>query len=508
MDLRTPRTDLVALPAEPRGEETFLVVEAGGRRRLRLGDRPVHVGSDPDQNDLVVFDPTVSARHFRLEPTFDGWVIRDLDSRNGTWVEGLAVEVARIRLGARVRIGRTNLRIERGSHAAQGLSLVAASDEMKWVLAEAERFAQVSWPALVVGPSGAGKEGVARTLHQAGPRADGPFVAVNAGGLAPSLVESELFGHEKGAFTGADVDRRGVFEQASGGTLFLDEIGELPIELQARLLRVLETGEVRRVGAEHSLGVDVRVVGATHRDLIAQVHAGAFREDLFFRLSRLVIRVPSLAERPADIPALAAHFLEAVEAEVGRRRLSKAAIERLLAHPWVGNARELRNVVTSAALCTPGEVIQASDITYQIGRLSPPAPPPSLEVLEGVVARHNGNIAAAARALGVPRSTLRDRIEGAAARHPPRGCGCGGGRLKRSASEHAPEPAPGFPLPHAEELASHGHDLAHGRGLGVAGAPGTAGDGDSAGAEAGCLGADRELEVQEEGVGRKLFGDE
>jgi len=414
----TPQTDLVALP-EHQTAGLSLVVDAGSRRRVRLRDAPVHVGSDAKRNDLVLSDPTVSGRHFRLDPDAGGYVLRDLGSRNGTWVEGIAVRIARIAAGARIRVGRTNLLLLPHEGARRSTQLVAESHAMKRLLSEASALARLSWPALVVGPSGAGKEGIARALHDEGPRAPGPFVAINAGGLPRHLVESELFGHEKGAFTGAGSTRRGVFEQAAGGTLFLDEIGELPHDLQSRLLRVLETSEVRRLGGEQATFVDVRVVAATHRDLAAMVREGRFREDLYYRLTRLVLKVPPLSERPADVPALAHHFLREVRDELGARRLSEAAIERLLAHRWPGNARELRNVVTSAAVATPAEVIQASDVDLALCRISPDAGPTELASLEAIVERHGGNLAAAARSLGVPRSTLRDRIKGPKRAAPP-----------------------------------------------------------------------------------------
>jgi DNA-binding NtrC family response regulator len=408
-DLRTPNTDMVVLP-ERRGP-LHLLVESGNGRRLRLADRPIFIGSHPELNDVVIYDATVSARHARLDPSDGGYVLRDLSSRNGTWVEGLSVQVARVTSGSRIRLGRTNLLIV-ADDGVEGRALVAESEAMKRLLAEAQTYARLSWPALVVGPSGAGKEGIARALHDEGPRRDGAFVAINAGGLPRHLVESELFGHEKGAFTGADAARRGVFEQASGGTLFLDEIGELPRDLQSRLLRVLETGEVRRVGGEGVISVDVRVVAATHRDLGEMVQDGDFREDLYYRLARLVLEVPGLAERPRDIPALARRFLEDIHTEVGPRRLSSPAIDVLLGHQWRGNVRELKNVVTAAAVATAGEVVQAADVEAALRRISRTTDPIDIEALEEVVARHKGNLAAAARALGLPRSTLRDRIKG------------------------------------------------------------------------------------------------
>ncbi|MBW2464807.1 MAG: sigma 54-interacting transcriptional regulator [Deltaproteobacteria bacterium] len=405
----TPHTDMMALPMSP-GGAVYLVLDDGSGRRLRLGEHPVHVGGDAEANDFALPDPTVSARHFRLDPDGRGFVLRDLGSRNGTWVEGMLVRAVRIEGGARIRAGRTNLRILRERAARTG-DLVFASPVMKRVVAEARDYASVSWPALIVGPSGSGKEGIARTLHSAGARSAGPFVALNAGGVPRQLIESELFGHEQGAFTGADSVRAGLFEEARGGTLFLDEVAELPLDLQSRLLRVLENFEVRKVGADRARSVDVRIVSATHRDLRSMVAEGTFREDLYYRLARLMITVPGLSERPEDVPLLAAHFLDEIVPEVGTRHLSDEAIVRLLAHPWPGNARELRNVVTAAALAVPGEVIQRGDVEIALARLAVPGTELSgTASLAAVVERHGGNLAAAARSLGIPRSTLRGRL--------------------------------------------------------------------------------------------------
>lgn len=401
---------LLALEADV--EELGLLVGRGpDTRSTTIGQRPLLVGSGA-QCDVVIRDRTVSATHFRLEPTMHGLLMRDLRSRNGTYVDGVRADIARVLPGARLRAGRTDLFVVargRGAEARRG-GMVAASPVMLRVLEKVERMAHQRWPALVLGESGVGKEGIARALHTRGPRARGPFVAVNAGGLPRDLVESELFGHEKGAFTGATGTHRGVFEQAHSGTLFLDEIGELSLDLQARLLRVIETGEVRRVGGEAFLPVDVRLVCATHRDLRARARAGSFRQDLYYRIAQLVLAVPPLKERPEDITALAHHFLDEATSEIGPRRLSPGAHDALLAYGWPGNARELRSVVRSAALEAGTDVIEERDVKAVIDRLSGTDEEQGQGNLEAVVERHRGNLSAAARSLGVPRTTLRDRV--------------------------------------------------------------------------------------------------
>jgi pSer/pThr/pTyr-binding forkhead associated (FHA) protein len=393
-------------------EDLSLVVGKGidGGRCISLGARPLTVGAS-SECDVVLADRAVSAVHFRIAPTGAGFFVRDLGSRNGTFVDGVRTVVARVAAGTRIRVGRTDVFVVGRGQAgdARRAGMVAASPAMLQVLEKVERMAHQRWPALVLGESGVGKEGIARALHTRGPRAGGPFIAVNAGGLARDLVESELFGHEKGAFTGAAAVHRGVFEQASGGTLFLDEIGELSLELQARLLRVIETGEIRRVGGESLVPVDVRLVCATHRDLRARGRAGHFRLDLYYRIAQLVLAVPKLSERPEDIRALSAHFLEEVGKEVGPRQLSLDALDALLAHSWPGNARELRSVVRSAALEAASEVIEQDEVLLVIERLSGGKEPEEGN-FGAVVERHRGNLSAAARALGVPRSTLRDRV--------------------------------------------------------------------------------------------------
>ncbi|MGF1465836.1 MAG: sigma 54-interacting transcriptional regulator [Sandaracinaceae bacterium] len=388
-----------------------LVVGRGGaRREIAFTGDPLAVGSAPD-NDLVLSDGAVSAHHLRLEPTLTGVQVRDLGSRNGTLVDGVPVQLAQLEPGARVGAGRTELRlVTRGDPGPQ--HPVARSGAMREVLDEVDRLASLPWPVLIEGESGAGKEEVARALHRQSPRAEGPFIAVNSGAMPANLVESELFGHERGAFTGADRERKGVFEQAHGGTLFLDEIGELPLALQAKLLRVLETWRVRPVGSERERPVEVRLICATHRDLRRGVQEQRFRQDLFFRLARLVIVVPPLRERPDDIEPLAERFLAAAAAELGPCRLGHDAVGRLQAYGWPGNVRELRNVVQAAAAGAGGAEIEARHIERALARLGGP-PRGAGSGLEAVVARHGGNLSAAARALGVPRSTLRDRLAAA-----------------------------------------------------------------------------------------------
>ncbi len=409
------RTEPVAFVRSDREPSVLIVGKGAEARRLALDGHPVRVGSASD-NDLVLYDRAVSAHHCRLEPCAEGLGVRDLESRNGTWVDGLRVERARLSLGGQLRIGRTDLAlVARGrSGDARQQGLVAASSPMLAVLADVERLARLPWTVLVTGESGAGKEGIARALHQRGPRAEQPLVALNAGSLTRELIESELFGHEKGAFTGAHAQRKGAFELADRGTLFLDEIAELPLEMQARLLRVLDSGEVRRVGAGTPVQVDVRLVCATHRDLRQMVAQGTFRRDLYYRIAQCPVAVPPLRERPEDIRALAAHFLEDIEREAGRRMLTEDALMCLLAHSWPGNARELRNVLRAATAQTASTTLDRLDVQRALVRLGGLEAldelPPSPDGFSAAVDAHRGNLSAAARALGIPRSTLRDRI--------------------------------------------------------------------------------------------------
>jgi DNA-binding NtrC family response regulator len=412
--LSATRTDPLVGSVDDVAPLALVVGRGPEARRLALEGRPVSVGTGPEC-DLVLHDRAVSARHCRLEPCVDGLAVRDLGSRNGTWVDGLRVERARLAVGGQLRVGRTDLAlVGRGAAGdARREGIVAASPQMLTVLAEVERLARLPWTVLIHGESGAGKEGIARALHARGPRASRPLVTLNAGCLTRELVESELFGHEKGAFTGAHAQRRGAFELADGGTLFLDEIGELPLDLQARLLRVLDSGEVRRVGAESPIRVDVRLVCASHRDLRQMVNAGVFRRDLYYRLAQCPLEVPPLRARPEDVRSLALHFLAEIAAEAGPRTLTEAGFARLLAHRWPGNARELRNVLRAATAQGAGGSLDWGDIERALLRLGSTEgddAPPRAEGLAELVASHRGNLSAAARALGVPRSTLRDRL--------------------------------------------------------------------------------------------------
>ena len=408
-------TDTLQYPRCSASELQISVGRGGEMRTLPFGEVPLHVGRDPE-NDVRLADSAVSGRHLRLEPCEAGLLARDLGSCNGTFVNGVLVHSALVVDGTTLRVGRTELRITaRAERQNDGPRMVAESSSMLEVLGEVRRVARLPWPVLINGESGTGKEGIALALHERSERSKHPFVAINAGGLSRELVESQLFGHERGAFTGAANRHRGVFEQAQHGTLFLDEIGELPLELQARLLRVLETGEVRRVGGEANLVVDTRLVCATHRDLRGMVAEGRFRQDLFYRIARIVIQVPSLRSRPEDLRALVPHFLREISREIGTRTLAPEALIRLLAHEWPGNVRELRNVLSAAATSSTGR-IEAEDVERALQRVGGQyaAREVTAEMIKRAVSECCGNQTAAARALGIPRSTLRDRLRQAA----------------------------------------------------------------------------------------------
>jgi len=328
--------------------------------------------------------------------------------------------------------------------APTGERMVGKSSAVLDVFKTIGRVAARDVAVLVTGESGTGKELVARAIHQASPRAANAFVAVNAAAIPRELLESELFGHERGSFTGAIESRAGRFREAAGGTLFLDEIGDMPIELQAKLLRVLQSGEVTAVGGKRAEKVDVRIVAATHRDLDAEVRAGRFREDLVYRLRVVPIHIPPLRERPEDIPVLAQHFVERWAGELGTqaRWLSEEALEFLASYEWPGNVRELENAIKRALVLASHDVLGADDFRFLRGAppsgegaagdtlealvrrevtalLASPEPrdlhPQLLErterpLIEAVLAHTNGNQLRAAQLLGINRNTLRKRI--------------------------------------------------------------------------------------------------
>jgi len=320
-------------------------------------DKPRYrVGALPG-NDLRLSDPAVSGHHFELLLEAGGFRIRDLGSRNGTFVGDVQVRDAVLPAKTRIQLGDTRIVFEAVEESVELPAsstdrfgpLIGRSYVMRELFAELERYAKTHATVLVTGETGTGKEAVAEAIVAASDRANGPLVVVDCGALAPSLVESELFGHEKGAFTGAVAASSGAFERAHGGTVLLDEIGELPLELQPKLLRVLEAREVRRLGGTSRRQVDIRVLAATHRSLEEEVNQGTFRPDLFYRLSVLTVRLPPLRERVEDIKLLAAHFMTAIPG-ADTNVLDDAMLERLAAHSWPGNVRELRNAVERLAL--------------------------------------------------------------------------------------------------------------------------------------------------------------
>jgi len=323
-------------------------------------------------------------------------------------------------------------------------AIIGEDPTLRATLARAALVAPTGVPVLVTGESGTGKELIARVLHELGPNPGGPFVAVNCGALPRELAESELFGHERGAFTGAAVRRVGWFEEASGGTLVLDEVGELPIDLQPKLLRVLETGRLRRVGGAGEIGVRVRVVAMTLRDLQADVSGRCFRDDLYYRLAGFCLRMPPLRERRGDIPLLAAHFLRELAGEVGDRHLDAAALSALTAAVFPGNVRELRNTIRRAAILAgqrgDGRIdvdaleLPSAAAAFRFaeggeGDAPVPAPAPvtlpddairiagrsfdeiEREVFQWALRQSAGSRRRAARALQIARSTFCDKVK-------------------------------------------------------------------------------------------------
>ena len=408
----------------------------------------VRIGTAPD-NDVVLTDRAVSRRHAEIHMTPNGLLLRDLGSTNGTFINDVRITEAYVPADAECRLGYSHLLIRQ--HTEERKVAVPRQDHLGELVGSSERMRELYGLIRAVAPtpttvhlhgeSGAGKELVARTLHTFSGRT-GPLVVFDASVADPEMVRNDLFGHIKGAFTGATGSREGAFRQAHTGTLFIDEIGELPLDLQPRLLRVLETREVTPIGSDKASRVDVRVITATHRNLEAMVKTGAFRADLFYRLSVVPIDVPALREMREDIPLIARHLCQRLQLNC---RMSAAAITALQEYAWPGNVRELRNVLERAAVMCGDREIRPEDLRLpreiRLSEAQPapvvqaPAPMPNKSVepvsipkpsaadarthlkdmerqmILDALARMQHNKAAVARELGIPLSTLKRRLK-------------------------------------------------------------------------------------------------
>jgi transcriptional regulator with GAF, ATPase, and Fis domain len=477
------------MPVDDLRSGTWVTYVGGRATSLRLRRCRVEVTAGPDAglvrdietpvirigarrgNDVQLTDSKVSGLHCEIRLDDRGYRLRDLDSTNGTFVGGFRINDVYIQPGAQISVGASRMKFEPlGESVEVELSerdrfgsMIGRSVKMRELFARLEKLAASDATVLITGETGVGKELVAESLHDLSPRGknDGPFMVLDCGSIPANLIESELFGHERGAFTGATSSYVGAFERADKGTLFLDEIGELPLPMQPKLLRVLETHEVRRVGGTKTIQVDIRVVAATNRDLGVEVNRGRFREDLFYRLAVARVHVPPLRERKDDIPLLIEHILASTPGGE-KAYIAPETIELMMKHDWPGNVRELRNVIERAVLLaeTPGQDAlrrapaptpqrpeQATHMTpsttmSQTGlALNVPidVSVPFKLAKQGVVnefekryisrllEQHGGNISAAARAAGIDRMSIHKMLHRLGLANPGRDDEPGGG---------------------------------------------------------------------------------
>jgi transcriptional regulator with PAS, ATPase and Fis domain len=398
--------------------------------------RPVVKVGTKNDNDLVVKDETMSRNHFEILQTKDGYLIRDLESRNGIFINGVRVKEAYLAPNSIVRAGKTEMKFVSldetfevvPSKKNRYAQLIGGSTAMRKIYTIIDKIASSDVTVIIEGESGTGKELVASAIHEKSKRSKKPFVVFDCSAVAENLIESELFGHEKGSFTGATGLRQGAFELADTGSIFLDEIGELVLDLQPKLLRVLESRHIRRVGGDRLLPIDVRVVAATNRNLEAEVKKGGFREDLFYRLNVVPIYLPPLRKRKEDIPMLIEHFIQQhneAHPEQPVEGVTSSAMEILMSHEWPGNVRELKNTISRAISLMEGTQIVPDDIPE---RVRVPIARAELEIrddlgfkdakeqwigafekqyLEDMLRKNNYNISAAAKEAGIDRKSVQ-----------------------------------------------------------------------------------------------------
>jgi len=428
---------------KPLGVRVTITAGPEAGQSFPLARRVAVIGRSPAA-DVRLTDPTVSSFHFEASAVPGGVHIVDLESVNGTLYGGARLERAILPSGAMLNVGRSIVRLDLDAPFApeatdipQFGELRGASRPMRELFSMLERLCRTDLGVLIEGQTGTGKELVARALHDKGRTANGPFMVLDCTAIPPTLAESLIFGHEKGAFTGATDRRIGLFEAAQGGTIFLDEIGELPIDLQPKLLRVLERREVQRVGGSKPIPIQVRVLCATWRDLRAMINQGKFREDLYFRLAQARVSVPSLRERPDDIPLLVRYFLSKIPRDVqAARKIADDALEELARRDYPGNVRELKSTVERASMTAAGDVITNADLAFErmlTGQRvhAPTAPQPSIppasgelgrfkdvkrtlideferDYLQRLLLKTGNNLSRAAQIAGVERHHLRD----------------------------------------------------------------------------------------------------
>ena len=425
--------DLVTTVIEPGGQSApflgidLVVIEGPDRGvRVRVAAGVTRIGT-AGGNHLRLTDRAVSRVHCELRLRAHVVQVVDAGSTNGTFAEGIRVTDAELTPGAIFRVGATAIRLEAAdaptrvpiSRSDRFGDLLGGSVAMRCVYAVLERLAATDTTALIHGETGTGKELAARAVHDASRRARGPFVTVDCGAIAENLIESELFGHVRGAFSGAQADRKGLFEEAEGGTLFLDEIAELPLALQPKLLRALEAREIRRVGANVSKPIDVRVVAATHRSLAQGVNDGRFREDLYYRLAVVEVELPPLRARREDLVTIAQRFYERFSG--GDDPLPESLVTAIHARAWSGNVRELRNFIERSVTLDPGRD-RAAPISESLAPSSSAAVPVHLPMkearvvwmeqferryVEALLRRTGGNVTHAAEIAGVHRRSLQ-----------------------------------------------------------------------------------------------------